>query len=351
MSASLLQRWLPLTCPLVIAFVVFLCLNGPLAAGDAAPPEKIARWLQPQQWERDTDGPVIELGEAEQFDDMHIFAPCVAHLDDEYWMWYCGSRGKVAKRVFRLGLATSRDGRTFTKHAANPVYEFGDGKHSILTPTLLRNPDGSVLREDGKLRMWFSSTHFASKKGVHSLYESRSDDGLQWSPPGKPQLSGVYAPTILKMTDGYRMWYTDVSSEPWKFRHARSSDGVKWEVTEKPVMRIGQEWERGRLFYPTVVYSDDVFLMWYGSYWSEHDGKTAIGFAASKDGLTWHKNPHNPVFGPDPERPWESHYTTSGCVMQLPDGGWRMWYASRTKPPFKHKYYAIGTARWKGLDK
>ncbi|QDT50909.1 hypothetical protein Pan258_49910 [Symmachiella dynata] len=319
-----------------------------VAAYEPADPPEFAPWLQPQEWERDTDGPIIELGEQGSFDDMHVFAPCVALEEGQYRMWYCGSQGKVAKRVFRLGLATSKDGRTFEKHPANPVFEFGDGESSILTPTLLRNADGSVLREDGKLRMWFSASHLFGKS-VHNLHETQSRDGIQWSPPSDPQLSGVYAPTILKVGETYQMWYTDVSAEPWKIRHAQSSDGQEWKETKDAVLRIGQKWEQGRLFYPTVIKSGDLYLMWYGSYWSAFEGKTAIGFAVSSDGINWQKNPHNPVFRPDPSHEWESHYTTSQSIRQLPDGSWRIWYASRQKPPFVHKYFAIGTARWQGI--
>ena len=38
-------------------------------------------WLSEQQWERDTDGPIISLGENGDFDDTHIFAPVVANTD------------------------------------------------------------------------------------------------------------------------------------------------------------------------------------------------------------------------------------------------------------------------------
>ena len=123
-------------------------------------------WLQPQEWVRDTDGPIVSLGEPGEFDDTHLFAPCVARLDDRYFLWYSGSTGAVAERVFDLGLAISRDGRTFEKDAGNPVFRFGDGRHSVLTATLLRRPDGSVLREGGRLRMWFSSTHFSVGPGT-----------------------------------------------------------------------------------------------------------------------------------------------------------------------------------------
>ena len=74
--------------------------------------------------------------------------------------------------------------------------------------------------------------------------------------------------------------------------------------------------------------------MWYGSYWTSRRSTTALGLTASLDGKTWHKHPSNPVFTPDPERPWESHYTTSHCVMRLPDDSLRLWYASRKTPPF-----------------
>jgi hypothetical protein len=340
---------------LAIALAVLSLLLAPSPSRPAAPaaevPPAVRRWLIPQDWRRDTDGPVLSLGKPGQFDDTHIFAPCVAHEKDSFLLWYSGSRGTVAQRVFRLGLASSRDGKHFEKHADGPVHDFGDGKHSILTPALLRNPDGSVLREDGKLRMWFSATWFAGKTGLHALHESPSTDGIHWSDPSPAQMKHVYAPTILREGKRYRMWYTDVSREPWMIRHADSADGRTWKASPDPVLKVDQKWEKGRLFYPTVVKIDGVYLMWYGSYWAAERNKTALGFAASLDGLSWYKSPHNPVLRPDPRREWESHYTTSQSVLRLPDGSWRIWYAARTKPPFVHKYFAIGTATWSGPDR
>ena len=78
--------------------------------------------------------------------------------------------------------------------------------------------------------------------------------------------------------------------------------------------------------------------------------KTAIGFAVSTDGLIWQKNPENPVLRPAPKRPWESNYTTSQSVLRLSDGTLRIWYASRKKPPFVNKYFAINTAKWFGIE-
>jgi dienelactone hydrolase len=311
------------------------------------PPTELRPWLElPQAWQRDTGGPILSLGPAGSFDDTHVFAPMVAREANRFQLWYCGSTGAVEERVFQLGLATSRDGCIFDKHEENPVYSFGDGKHSVLTPTLLRNGDGSTLREDGKLRMWFSSTWFAGDSTRHTLHEATSDHGITWSEPSPSLLDNVYAPTVIKDGRQYRMWYCDVEKEPWIIRHAASLDGRRWRVSPEPCLVIDQPWERTRLVYPTVLKIDDVYLMWYGSYWSARSNTTALGFAASLNGLKWYKHPQNPVFRPDPNRAWESHYVTSQSVMRLPDGSYRIWYASRKEPPFVNKYFAINTARW-----
>jgi dienelactone hydrolase/predicted GH43/DUF377 family glycosyl hydrolase len=332
----------------VVLAGILACLAFSTQPANATPPAELRPWLQsPQTWARDTDGPIVSLGQSGDFDDTHLFAPAVALENEVYQLWYCGSRGDVAQRVFQMGLATSQDGRTFEKHAANPVYQFGDGKHSILTPTLLRNPDGTTLRENGRLRMWFSSTWFEGDSDLHTLHETTSENGIQWTEPSPVQLKNAYAPTVIKTGSTYQMWYTDVGAETWIIRHASSQNGTKWRVTAEPSIVVDQPWERDRLFYPTVMQIDGIYLMWYGSYWSGRPNTTALGFAVSLDGLKWYKHAANPVLRPDPDRPWESHYVTSQSIMRLPDGSFRMWYASRKAPPFVNKYFALGTAVWK----
>ena len=145
------------------------------------------------------------------------------------------------------------------------------------------------------------------------------------------------------------MWFNDVSKEPWCIKHATSLDGKKWRVTTDPVLEIDQEWESGRLFYPTVLKIDDVYLMWYGSYWTGRKNTTALGFAVSVDGLNWYRTPGQPGTQ-------TGSRTSLGITLchqpishgSFPDGSFRIWYARRKKPPFVNKYFAINTAHWSG---
>ncbi|HEX2474841.1 MAG TPA: hypothetical protein VHK01_08850 [Lacipirellulaceae bacterium] len=331
--------------------------NPQLILADDAISSASKAWLGPQNWVRDLDEPTLSLGEPGAFDDTHLFAPMVLREDDHYRLWYCGSTGlahDVAptrvpdRRLFKIGLATSDDGLRFKKYAANPIFQIDSHARSILTPTILRDADGRPVREAGKLRMWFTSGDLSVGAGGYVLQEASSADGIAWSQPSEPQLEKAYAPSVVKTDYGYHLWYTDVTSFPWNIRHAQSKDGKSWSVTPTPVMTLTQPWEQRVLVYPCVLHIDGRYLMWYGSYLSSDRQKTAIGFAVSEDGVTWHKHPDNPVLRPQDDRPWESHYVTSQSVIRLPDGRFRMWYASRKAPPFVNLYFAINSATWDG---
>lgn len=328
---------------LCASLVVSLCLGG-----ENEIPERLRPWLGEQTWKRDVEGPILSLGKSGEFDDQHIFAPAVIEEGDEFKLFYSGSQGNPSNRVFRLGLATSRDGKLFEKVAKNPVFAMADQKHSVLTPTILRDGDGKVVREDGRLRMWFASATLG-KGGLHTLHEATSVDGITWADPSPVLLENAYSPSVLKTDKGYEMWYCDVTRRPWVIRYATSNDGRKWNVAPGAVLTLSQAWENEIVLYPSVLKVDGVYLMWYGSYdRAIRRETTAIGFAASLDGQKWYKHPANPVIRPEKSHVWESNYVGNGCVMRLSDGSFRYWYSSRTAPPFKNLYFALGTVHWAG---
>ncbi len=211
----------------ILFLTIWSLLLGPdvfVSSAAAQVPDQLKRWLGPQDWKRDVDGPILSLGKSGEFDDTHIFAPMVATDNGRFLLWYCGSQGFAHdlskkrlpdERVFKLGLATSNDGKRFEKHADGPVFMLEDAKRSVLTPTVLRNPDGSVLREDGKIRMWFSSGTLGGGGRVHSIQETSSTDGVHWSTASPDLVERAYAPTVIKTGQGYQMWYTVPGRYPW----------------------------------------------------------------------------------------------------------------------------------------
>jgi len=350
------------------------------------------KWLKPMDWQRDSNQPVFTIGEQGEFDDMHILAPSVIYEKGEYRMYYIGSQNDViAKglykpareltdedkkkirgnehkdRIYKVGLATSKDGIHFTKYAKNPVLTFGDDRRGILTPNFLRHPDGSVLRENGELVIYFTAADMPGDY-KHNVHRATSEDGIHWSAPSPVLLENAYAPYLMEEGDSYRMWFVDVSRRPWVMRYATSEDGLKWQVNEKPaLLPKEQKWEGAGgggvtlpvIVYPSVFKADGIYIAFYGTYY-ENQERTAIGLAVSADGMTWKKFEGNPVFAPNPKNQWESNFTTSQTVMKLKDGSYRIWYAAREgpipgtnpkDPGWAHMYYAIGTAHWAGPGK
>ncbi len=62
-------------------------------------------------------GMVLDVGAAGAWDAWKVGRPAVVHRDGAFWLYYDGNDG-TARHV---GLATSTDGRTFTRHPDNPL--------------------------------------------------------------------------------------------------------------------------------------------------------------------------------------------------------------------------------------
>lgn len=360
-----------------LSMFVVACLSLGVYGQDGRPPGFV-KWLRPMNWQRDSDQPVFTIGKKGEFDSQHVLSPSVIFENGEYSMYYIGSPNDVIAqglykpatelteeqkarirrnphkdRIYKIGLAKSKDGVHFTKHERSPVLSFGDDRKSLLTPNFLRHPDGSVLRENGKLVMYYTAADMPGDY-KHHIYRSTSDDGFAWSAPSGILLENAYAPYLIKEGDTYKMWFVDVSKRPWVLKYAESGDGLKWTAEKEPcAVPLEQKWERGdHLVYPSVFKADGIYILLYGSVFNAPQF-TAIGLAVSEDGKKWTKFEGNPVFQPEPKHEWESNFTTSQTIMRLPDGSYRLWYATRKKPDlaaaeWSNMYYAIGTARWQG---
>lgn len=81
--------------------------------------------------------------------------------------------------------------------------------------------------------------------------------------------------------------------------HDDFSDGIWTKFAGNPVLRRDQPWaESHYLCEPNVVYEDGLFRVWFSQMFPAN-GKTALGYAVSADGVTWSKHPRNPVLATD----------------------------------------------------
>ena len=207
---------------------------------------------------------------------------------------------------------------SWTKSPANPVL---GGKLGTCF-------DVAVLRESNVFRMWFS---WRPKKSI-ALVEST--DGIHWGEPsivlGPEGKTGwedeVNRPIVLKRADGYHLWYTGQANRSSAIGYAVSRDGKQWKrVSDRPVLRPEQAWEKAAVMCPHVMWDDGagLFRMWYSA--GEQYEPDAIGYATSRDGRNWKRDPANPVFRGDPENPLGTRKVT-GCQVVRYDGWYYMFY-------------------------
>ncbi len=182
--------------------------------------------------------------------------------------------------------------------------------------------DVSVLREGNIYLMWFS---WRPKLSI-ALVESQ--DGIHWSQPlvvlepvpGSSWETNVNRPVVLKLSDGYHMWYTGQVTDRSCIGYATSPDGVTWQrVGNEPVLVPEMKWEGAATMCPHVIFDENLnqYRMWYSA--GENYEPNAIGYATSSDGISWQKYSENPIFQHGTLE-WEMDRVTAAQV--IPVGDW-----------------------------
>jgi len=214
--------------------------------------------------------PVLTGGDAPFEKDGAVYA-AVMRDGDQYRMYYNGVSGCCGTAI---GLATSPDGITWTKSAANPV----------LTP------------DEGQ---WDSMIG-----ACHALYF----DGQQ-----------------------YFLYYEGRLNDFPQLGLARSLDGVNFTKYEaNPVIAHGNPgaWDDGGCGAGGMFVADGVFYMYYAGF-STSGGPQSIGLVTSTDGLSWSRYPGNPVLSGGDPASWD--WTITSGMPLLKDGVVRMWYTGNSQ--------------------
>jgi uncharacterized repeat protein (TIGR01451 family) len=228
------------------------------------------------------DNPVLSEGAESDWDEDDVWAPTVLKEEGVYRMWYTGDAGSDP---FQIGLASSSDGVNW-----------------------VRNPDNPVL-----------------------------------SPSETWEVQGVGGASVVSEGGMYRMWYAGFdNSGTGRIGYAVSPDGVTWaKYSGNPVLDVGAlgGWEDSEVIHPTVIRVDEVYHMWYEG----HDGITArIGHATSSDGVTWLRDPDNPLLDTGLLGDWDWLHVRSPGVVAY-GGSYLLMYSGETLPSASQIGYALSS--------
>lgn len=181
----------------------------------------------------------------------------------EFFYWYvAGPRDKP-----NIGLARSRDGKTWRKHAV-PVLE--TGPRGSWDERAVADP--GVLRVGDSLYMFYLGQDRARRQ---RLGLARSADGVRWQKlrdnpvlelgaDGAFDEEGLGEPAVWQSHGYYWMLYRGRDRNEYRrLGLARSGDGVAW--TKLPGSFSGSEsWNAKVLCDPSVLVEGDSIRVWFG---------------------------------------------------------------------------------------
>lgn len=340
-------------------------------------PASIALSTPDAGWNKYASNPIMFYGPPAGWDDFSIYSADVMFWDhndadtsnDEFYMWYSGTSYNMNGKD--IGVATSKDGISWTKYNSNPVLR--DGTFGYWDYERINAPSVLYDKEEGIWKMWYAG--YAAYIGGFWIGMATSPDGINWTKvegivegnPGVVMMSSDYSenfdgysvlsPEVLKMNSAhgrYHMWYAgnggSISSN--QIGVAFSDDGINWrrypdDESPQPVLPIGPPgaWDEGETVSPAIIQDGGTLHMWYqGS--NADKSITGIGHATSTDGgITWVKDPANPLLVGAPLGEWDAERVFYPTVTQNAEGQLFMWYHARRRNmdtiPFK-----LGVAFW-----
>ncbi|QEG38511.1 glycoside hydrolase family protein [Roseimaritima ulvae] len=253
-------------------------------------------------WKR--SGPLFETGAPGSFDAQWCVLPNGVQLDDGRWhLYYTGNSGRGAglSAFPGIGLATSNDGTTWTRHGTDAVLS-RSGQHG--DPDAVGVAGGSVIRvpqDKGPAQWRFYYTGCPTTGKAHALNQQKticvavSDDGITWKKQGAVMLRdpdrdyeniGVAGPVVRLEPDGlFRMWYSAIGSQHgfYSICYAESDDGIHWRRGPQrgdnlQLSPTGNGWEKQMVEYPAIIREGDHLRLFYCG---NGYGRTGIGTAVS----------------------------------------------------------------------
>ena len=185
--------------------------------------------------------------------------------------------------------------------------------------------DAYVWMDNGRYRMDFS---WRPKQSVAVTF---SDDGIHWE---EPQITlppnpdsgwedDINRDCVIKDGDVYKMWYTGQANGKSAIGYAESRDGIHFERKSNDAVIVTEyAWENLSVMNPCVLLEDGKYRMWYAA--GETLEPNVIAYAESDDGICWVKR-EEPIYERDVTKEYEQD-RVGGCQVLKTEEGYLMFY-------------------------
>jgi hypothetical protein len=259
--------------------------------------------------------PVLQAGDINSWE-RATFLPYAFIHDNIFYIFYSGINTNM---VTSIGMATSADGYTFTKHEGNPVFTpslNGFDSYNVTQGIVIEGQTGWIMYYNGRKLTGYGPGPYIGRA-------TAPDPTGPWTRSVSPVLSkgssgewdsDFISPTnVFAMDTGgfimfYYAGYDFSSSVGHQIGMATSPDGLVWTkyddplTTEHPyaesdpVLKVGNptEWDGIQVWLCNVLKNQDGFEMYYTG--QSYAGIFAFGYASSPDGIIWIKDTGNPVY-------------------------------------------------------
>lgn len=224
---------------------------------------------------RHAAGPVFKAGEKGAFDELGVTDPSILLYDGTFYLYYAG---KSATDLYQIGLATSKDGVTFARHAASPVIKAGPEPYDQGQAS-----DPSVWLHEGRFVCFYSSE---TKTGVETTSMATSPDGIVWTKSAaSPVIRDGHDPSARRAVVGgggerWAVYYW----RPGGAAVALSDDLTTF--TPRPGVLLADVGD-----VEIVPPSGGPFERFHLFFGGSADGVLGIGVARSSDGVVFERHP------------------------------------------------------------
>ena len=199
-----------------------------------------------------------------------LWAPHVIEHDGRYWMFVCGG-SLEGQDKYRLHLATSDDGFTWTRHAQNPLVIDG---YEARDPMVLRLEDRWVM---------YYTANSEPQGGNHIVAAAESDDLVHWSGRTvvyRDDLVGTGAgpcesPFVVRRDDTYYLFMGPADSAE-AMRQQAAGERIDWPTVYSSTLVLASDdplhFERADEVGYITSHAAEVIVDESGNDWISHCG-------------------------------------------------------------------------------